>query len=509
MIDRHNPLRAAEPSNVDVETADHADLFPLEDDSAALADELAFLYGRINYERQPEQLRRGELKLATMRRLLEELDNPHDGLAIVHVAGTKGKGSVSAMIAGALTRAGLRTGLYTSPHLETIRQRIAIDGQWIEGLALADVLARLRPIVLDMDRHADRGASINRPSFFEIMTAAALVHFADRHARHVVLETGLGGRLDSTNVCKPSLAVITSISFDHMRQLGDTLAQISAEKAGIIKPGVPVVSGVAEPEPRDVIRRCAERQNAALVEIERQFFYRAARRARNGAGDPKTLVTTWGRLGPNSEYRIEDLPLRMRGAHQAANAAVAAAALHTLGQRGWRLDAPAICQGISNASLPGRVEVVHRRPTIILDVAHNDASVAALVAALTNDIAAWQTARPRILVFAASRDKDHRQLVEPLVGLFDQVVLTRFADNPRATDPYQLAKMFQHQHTERGAAPPQVRVIANPLRAWAEVSRVLADDSLVCITGSAFLIAELRPSIGEWTVNKGRREVLK
>ena len=190
--------------------------------------------------------------LERMRLLLEEIGSPELGLPIIHVAGTKGKGSTSAMIAAALSAAGFRTGLFTSPHLERIEQRLAIDGQACESVEFAALVERLRPAVEALDRRMAAGQA--GPTFFEITTAMAFLHFQRRKVQAAVLEVGLGGRLDATNVCQPAVSVITNISFDHTQQLGNTLAAIAGEKAGIVKPGVAVVSGVVEPEAREVIR---------------------------------------------------------------------------------------------------------------------------------------------------------------------------------------------------------------------------------------------------------------
>ncbi len=233
---------------------------------------LAFLLGRIDYERMlsiPYGQR--DFRLDRMRELAERLGNPQEQLQIVHVAGTKGKGSTAATITAILAAAGYRTGLYSSPHLERLEERIALDGQECPPEALAALIERVRPTVLEMDRQAGPGS--HGPTYFEILTALALLYFVEHAVDVAVLEVGLGGRLDSTNICTPAVAAITSISYDHTRQLGSTLAAIAGEKAGIIKPGVPVISGVVDAEPRDVIARIAAEQHAPLVELGRQFEF--------------------------------------------------------------------------------------------------------------------------------------------------------------------------------------------------------------------------------------------
>jgi len=211
---------------------------------------LAFLHARIDYERAlfvPYGER--EFRLEGMRELLARLGDPQERFAIVHVAGTKGKGSTAAMIAAVLSAAGHRAGLYSSPHLQQIEERVAIDGQPCTAAELTSLVETMRPIVDEMDQWAGQNPSNEaRLTYFDLITAMALVHFANRGVHFALLEVGMGGRLDSTNVCRPAVSVITSISFDHTRQLGNTLTAIAREKAGIVKPGVPVVSGASATE---------------------------------------------------------------------------------------------------------------------------------------------------------------------------------------------------------------------------------------------------------------------
>ena len=235
-------------------------------------DSIEFLLGRENYERWRKMpYDPARMGLDRMHQLLEAIGSPQRGLPIVHVAGTKGKGSTSAMIAAALSAAGYRTGLFTSPHLERIEQRMTIDGQPCEVEEFTTLVDLLRPAVEALDRRAAKDQT--GPTFFEIMTAMAFLHFARQKVQAAVLEVGLGGRLDATNVCQPVVSVITSISFDHVQQLGNTLAAIAGEKAGIIKPGVPVVSGVVAAEARDVIRQVCRKRSCRLVERDVDFAF--------------------------------------------------------------------------------------------------------------------------------------------------------------------------------------------------------------------------------------------
>src|SRR3954469_14892456 len=288
--------------------------------SSARQAALDWLMGRINFERTafvPYQER--QLKLDRMRQLLTRLGQPDAGMKIVHVAGTKGKGSTCAMIGGILTAAGYRTGVFSSPHLERIEERFAVDGQPCSSDELVALVNRLVPVVRAMDEEAAaEGDPAGLPTYFEITTAMALVHFVEHQVDAAVLEVGLGGRLDSTNVCLPIVSVITSISFDHMRQLGNTLASIAGEKAGIVKPGVPVISGVTDMEPQAVIAQTARDHGCRLIQLGRDFTFEYRAKSRIAELDFHYMVAT-------QEHHLNSLTLAMPGRHQAANAAIALA----------------------------------------------------------------------------------------------------------------------------------------------------------------------------------------
>ena len=438
-----------------------------------------FLFQRIDYERA-QVMPYGDraLKLDRMIELLDRLDNPHHGMRIVHVAGTKGKGSTSAMIAAALSAAGNRTGLFTSPHLDRVEERMAIDACPAPPLEFVEAFDRLRPAVEVMD--AAGSTAEGPPTYFELTTALALVHFWLRRVDAAVLEVGLGGRLDSTNVCAPAVSVITSISFDHMRQLGNTLAKIAREKAGIIKRGVPVVSGVTEDEPREVIREVAREQDAPRSGAARDFTFDY---------DPPRAVdraAVRGRLTYRSDrdddWSREPFELALLGRHQAANAAVALATLAELARQDWPIDEPAARRGLASVRWPARVEVVSRRPTIIVDAAHNDASVAALVETLDESFAAAR----RVLVFATTQEKPVRGMLEKLLPRFDRVIFTRYLNNPRGVPPAEMAAVAR----EIGGG--EWTTADTPHAAWNEVLTIAGENDLVCITGSFFIAAEMR-----------------
>ena len=223
---------------------------------------IEFLYGRLNYERQPgEKIGRDAFKLNTIRSLLAQLGHPEKRLPTIHIAGTKGKGSVASMVSQILVESGFRVGTYSSPHLETVRERTTVNGQLISREAFVRRFDQMANAIESLDRSAEQDPNVRRPTFFEITTALSLLHFAESNVDFAVLEVGMGGRLDSTNACEPSLSIITNISLDHTRQLGSTVEQIAFEKAGIIKPGVPVVCGASEPA-ASVIKSIADKNES-------------------------------------------------------------------------------------------------------------------------------------------------------------------------------------------------------------------------------------------------------
>ncbi len=471
-----------------------------------LEEHLSALYERINYERQ-DSVDNEHFKLNQMREILSRLGEPQEKYPIIHVAGTKGKGSVSNMIARILSAGGKRTGVYTSPHLESIHQRIEIDGEYISDEQLLGVFQRLAPVIREMDKQAESTGS-KKLTFFEITTAAAIEFFSHQGCDAVVLEVGLGGRLDSTNVCVPVTSVITNISLEHTKQLGDTVAEIAAEKAGIIKDHIPVVSGTVEPEAARVIEEIAKAKQAPIFVYGRDFKehvvegqrFRVEGEIAYGEMHESTLLNS-------VRYNVSELQLKLLGAHQRRNASVAVAVIETLNAIGWEIGDSSIRAGLSVASLPGRTEIIPTEATVILDIAHNVASVQALVGALEDDLPEWKNASLRLLIFATSRDKDARGMLAELLVHFDRVVLTRYQDNPRGRSEFELFKLAQEiaaQKKLEGQAVAEIFVEPTPESAWSFVNQdhgsVAAGETtgetsgkkLICISGSAFLVAELR-----------------
>jgi dihydrofolate synthase/folylpolyglutamate synthase len=450
-----------------------------------------WLKSRINYEWStlPPYNER-QLKLDRMRTLLTQLGQPDAGLKIVHVAGTKGKGSTSAMLAAMLTTAGYRTGVFSSPHLERIEERFAVDGVPCSADELAILVDRMRPVVRLMDEEdAASEDPVGGPTYFEVTTAMALVQFVERQVDAAILEVGLGGRLDATNVCLPLVSVITSISLDHTKQLGNTLALIAREKAGIIKPGVPVVSGVLDPEARRVIAEIAREHGSRLIQLGNDFNYTYR---------PSQIDFDYDLVG--QEQQLDGLSIGMRGPHQAANAAVAIATICELRHQGWSISTDAIRDGLAHAVLPGRVEYLSghdadenaRRPNVVIDTAHNQASARALVAALSE----LPSHGRRTLILSVSSDKDVPAILQELVPFFDRVVATQYQNNPRAVPAADLGELVRTA-IGQSAAPRKcdVTICATPAEAWDMARQTARAAELIVIAGSFFLAAELRPIV--------------
>jgi dihydrofolate synthase/folylpolyglutamate synthase len=446
-------------------------------DDEAYRFALDFLFERINYERVPHDSYTVEhFKLDRMRALLAALGDPQTRIPAIHIAGTKGKGSTASMLAAMLQAAGVRTGLFTSPHLADYRERITVNGIQIPREELIRHVETLKPVVAKIDRDRPELG----PTFFELTTALSWLHYEAAQVELAVLEAGLGGRLDSTNVCNPIGAVITSISRDHTRLLGNTLEQIAMEKAGIFKAGVPALSGVTQPEPARAIRKTAQGVGAPLAVLEAEISVRVL--DASGQNDGRELrrcsietSNPWG--------RHDRLECPLPGVHQSANLALAAAAFD-LASTNWRpLKAAAMGDGLKSVHWPLRIQQMATDPRVIIDGAHNDASVRALCDALGE----LHHTR-RILIFATSRDKEARDMLRIMGPHFDTIILTRYAKNPRALPLDELV-----QAADGVIADP--KIAADPTEAWQTARSLAAKDDLICIAGSLFLAAEMEPIV--------------
>jgi dihydrofolate synthase/folylpolyglutamate synthase len=434
---------------------------------------LAYWFAHANFEQRAPSP--GDLKLDRMRALLARLGDPHRRLRIVHVAGTKGKGSTSATLAAVLRCAGYRTGLFTSPHLCRFEERFQIDQQITPG-ELAQAFTDVRAAV---ERRPFAGGP---PTFFELATAVGFLHFERRRADAVVLEVGLGGRLDSTNVCLPVLAVITSISLDHVRILGDKLSSIAREKAGIVKPGRPVVSGATAPEASAVIEEVCRRRKAPLTQlgVDFRFDYEPGAVGETQMRWPRVRVTTRERAWPAMQ-------LNLLGAHQGANAALVVASVERLRREGFHLSDTAVERGLAEVRWPARMEVVSQRPWVVLDCAHNVASAEAVAQTLLDSFPPGR----RLLVFAGSSDKDVAGMFRVLGPHFDAAYLTRYTNNPRAVAPEELMRLWS------AACTVPATTFATPAEAITAARAAAGPGDLVCVTGSVFLAGEVRPMLVE------------
>jgi len=420
---------------------------------------LDFLLSRTDYERWPGYNYASRFDLRRTEDLLQRLGNPHLSAKTVHIAGSKGKGSTSAMIAAGLQAAGYKTGLYTSPHLVTLRERIQVDGKPILKRDLESLVAMMRPHVEAVDREGTYGEL----STFELLTAAAFMYFEQKKVDFQVLETGLGGRLDATNVVTPEVCIITSISLDHTEVLGDTLAKIAAEKAGIIKPGRPVVSSAQAEEAAEVIRETCQRKGARLVSVGSDIVWRKL--------DSNLSGQSLEVQGLKGSYRVT-IPLL--GAHQLQNAAAAVAALEVLG-----LPRKSIEAGLVKTNWPGRLQILRRRPLLVVDGAHNRDSASKLKEALKE----YFHFDRLILIIGTSADKDVSGIIEELAPVADSVIVTR-SRHPRATKPEVLVGEFARVGVKAEVAEDVTTAVARALK------RAGRKD-LICATGSLFLVGEM------------------
>lgn len=428
---------------------------------------LEFLYSRTDYERgflgSLDPLGQGLTRTA---RLLDALGRPQDRLKIVHIAGTRGKGSVAATIASVLSTR-YPTGLFTSPHLHTFRERLQVDGSPIPPPAFSRLVAEIQPIVARLDREAE---TLGRLTTFELGTALALLYFARAGAEWAVVEVGLGGRLDATNVVSPEIAIITSLSYDHTQILGRTLAEIAGEKAGIIKPGIPVVCAPQAEEAVKVIEERARAVRAPLLLAGRDWSWSGSR----------TNLTVHG---PFETYG--GLEVGLLGPHQVENAAVAVAGLDLLrAQTRIELSADELRLGLKQVRWPGRVEILRTNPTVVVDGAHNGESAEYLALTLKADL----SYRRLFLVVGTSADKDLPTIVAALTPLADFVGVTR-SRHPRAAAPELLAEEFRR-------AGRTARIFPDVGAALAEFLARAEPDDLVCVTGSLYLVAEAREYLG-------------
>jgi dihydrofolate synthase/folylpolyglutamate synthase len=438
---------------------------------------LDYIYSFVDYSQtrsltySPEKF-----NLEKMTILLERLDKPHLKYPVVHVAGTKGKGSVSVLITSALQAAGYRTGFYSSPHLQDFCERIQVNGEVISHSELVKLLEELKPYI----------AEVKTPTTFEITTALAFLYFARYPVDIAVIEVGLGGRLDSTNLVLPEVSVITSISYDHMAILGNTLTAIAGEKAGIIKPGRPVVSAPQKEEAMRVIEDVARTQGSPLWVAGRDIKYAPKTHSLDGQSfwiwmnEDQPGVDEYLRSAGVVGIEPIRLPLALLGRHQVDNAATAYTALQLLNQRGFSIDNHAVEKGFSWVTWPGRFEILARQPFLVIDSAHNRDSALKLWQAMED----YFPDRQVVLIFGASEDKDIQGMLTELLPCVQKVVMTQ-SMHPRALNAVKLQDM--------------AALFGIPVAALPSVNDALAyaldqvkPDGVVLAAGSLFIAAAVR-----------------
>lgn len=440
---------------------------PVSRSQSAYAKALRYLATLSDYERQRiVRYNPQNFNLERMRLLLKKLGQPQDKFRSVHVAGTKGKGSTCAMVASMLQACGYKVGLYSSPHLLDIRERIVINGEMISEADFAQLVKTIEPVV-------DKIKPL--PTYFDVLTAMAFQHFADQKVDIAVIETGLGGRLDSTNVINPEVTAITSISKDHVALLGNTLAKIAAEKAGIFKKGVPAVTVVQDPEVEKVLKHVAEEVGAPLDITGKsiEFSYRFESSRMHGPHNRVCLTTE------SSKFEHQLVPLL--GEHQAINCGLALSIIDRLKSRGIAINDARAMEGLARTRIAGRMELISQMPRVLIDGAHNSASLDAMMRAIGQHI----PYDSMVVIFGCCSDKDIPGMLERITAGADKVVFTR-VNNVRSADPHELAS----QYIERFGKMAQVAETLE--EALAIANRAVTKEDLICITGSFYLIGEAK-----------------
>ncbi|MEA2203646.1 MAG: dihydrofolate synthase / folylpolyglutamate synthase [Blastocatellia bacterium] len=413
-----------------------------------------------------------KLGLANIERLLEALGNPQGKFASVQIAGTNGKGSTAAMVDSICHAAKIKRGLYTSPHLVSITERIRINGQEISREAFARLTETVKETAATLVARGELGTL---PTFFEHLTAIALLAFRRRGVKLAILETGLGGRLDATTAARAQIVALTPIAMDHQEYLGETLREIASEKAAIIYPGARVIVGPQEPEALEVIMRQCDAAGVKPTLVDRIAHY-------DGSRDNGKLIVSF----QTSHNRYGPVLLGLRGRHQQINASVAIGVVEELKTRGFEISKEAIRAGLESAKHPGRLELLERRPQILLDGAHNPAAARALRDYLDEFIR-----EPVTLVFGAMRDKDNSEMLASLAPVAKTVVLTTFA-NARAASLESLSKA-------RPSTLPAERVTLadSPEAALRAAFACTAPHGIICVTGSLYLVGEVKKIVAD------------
>ena len=428
-----------------------------------------YLFERTDYEKE-ENLRYNvtTFSLDRMKKLLSLLGDPHDKIPTVHIAGTKGKGSTATMLARMLEANDYNVGLYTSPHVQHLHERITVNSEMINDVEMRGLLNRIYAPV-------EKLSKTDPPTFFEIMTAMAFMHFVDKSVDIAVIETGLGGRLDSTNVISPEVIGITSLSVDHQLQLGETIDSIAMEKAGVLKPGVPAITVQQDPAAMQVLKLQASSIKAPLSVTggDIDFSHRFETSREHGPHTRVCLTT------PTSKF--EHLRVPLHGKHQAINCGLALAMIDKLKTLGYEIDNSKISEGLDKVSLPGRMEMICNDPRIMIDAAHNAASIRALIHAIGQNI----PYDSMVVIFGCNSDKDVKGMLQELQYGADKVIFTR-SNSAKAVSPIDLSDMYTEMCGKMCQYAPSLG------QALQLANSAVTKEDLICITGSFYLIGQAK-----------------
>jgi len=427
---------------------------------------LEYLYSFVNHEKEDGYDYKKSFRLDRMRRLAAILGDPQKSINSVHIAGTKGKGSTSAIVASILQNAGFRTGLYTSPHLVSVRERIRIDGSLISEDDLARLAGILKSAVGEMKDDI--------PSFFEVYTALAFMYFKEKKIDFAVYEVGLGGRLDATNIIEALVSAITPISYEHMDKLGTTLRKIASEKAGILKEGGVCIMAPQEKEAESTIEDICNKRNVRLIRIGRDIKFKEI-----STGDTRQVFDVSGLCG---DYL--SLETSLLGYHQVVNAATAVGIIEALRFRNVPVKDDSIREGIRCARWEGRLEIIRKDPFVILDGAQNKASANALAQAIKRLF----KYKRLILVLGVCKDKDIEGILEELLPISDPVVLTKSNIAERAMEPSKI-----REHIRR--KDKTVVLTASVKEAMEKASAIAMPDDIILATGSLFVVGEIKEAM--------------
>jgi dihydrofolate synthase/folylpolyglutamate synthase len=432
-----------------------------------------FLLQTIDYEKLTQyKYNTSSFDLKRMVEMMSFVGNPHKKRRCVHITGTKGKGSTSIIIASILKELGLKTGLFTSPHLIYLEERMKVNDRMISQKMFVELINRLKPFI---DRIMVKTPAL-MPTFFEIVTAIAFLYFERKKVDISVLEVGMGGRLDSTNIILPEISVITPVGYDHTARLGHTLDRIAYEKAGIIKEGVPVISSAQEPEALSVISKTCKEKNARLYLVGKDILINNIKATkRNGIYGTGCEIQTW-----KNKYKNIFLPLV--GRHQVENCATAIGSLEVLSENGViKTDNEMVINALAKVKCPARIEVISKSPLIILDTAHTVSSMKILRESIKENF----SFKKLIVVIGLSADKDIEGILKEIACVADGLILTR-TGNPREAEPEQMAVTAKRFYRKK---PMVIEDIDEALK---EARRIAKKDDLICITGSFFLAGKMK-----------------